>query len=300
MLKTLTDLVRPGGKRLSGAVQGALWMSASAAFFAVMINLVRYLTDQLDPLQVVFFRNAFGLAALLPWLLRQGTKAMHTQHLRLHILRASIGLTAMVLWFTTLSIMPLAEATALSFTAPIFTSILAVLFLGEIMRRHRWAALALGFLGALTIVRPGIAVLDPAALLAIVTALVWGSGTVLVKYMSRTETTSAMVTYMPLILTPISLIPAVWVWHWPTPELWAIALLFGTVGTLGHVCLTRALTAADATSVIPFDYLRLPFVAIIAYLLFGEIADLWVWLGGALIATGALYNARQESRAATG
>ena len=94
--------------------------------------------------------------------------------------------------------------------------------------------------------------------------------------------------------------PAVWVWHWPTPELWAIALLFGTVGTLGHVCLTRALTAADATSVIPFDYLRLPFVAIIAYLLFGEIADLWVWLGGALIATGALYNARQESRAATG
>lgn len=299
MLKTLANLVRPRELKLSTGVQGALWMSAGAAFFAVMINLVRYLTDQLDPLQVVFFRNAFGLAALLPWLLRQGAKAMHTEHLRLHILRATIGLTAMVLWFTTLSIMPLAEATALSFTAPIFTSILAVIFLGEVMRRHRWVALALGFLGALTIVRPGIAALDPTALLAIVTALVWGSGTVLVKYMSRTETTSAMVVYMPLFLTPISLIPAVLVWEWPTPELWAIALLFGTVGTLGHVCLTRALTIADATSVVPFDYLRLPFVAIIAYVLFAEIADLWVWLGGILIATGALYNAHQ-SRAATG
>lgn len=299
MLKALTRRQIRVATGLPPSVRGALWMSAGAAFFAVMINLVRYLTEHVDPLQVVFFRNVFGLVAILPWLLRQGRPALHTERLHLHVIRALIGVAAMLLWFNTLALMPLAEATALSFTAPIFTSILAVLFLGEAMRSHRVLAIAFGFFGALIIVRPGVAALDPIALLAIVTALVWGSGTVLLKYMSRTESTSATVIYLPLFLTPISLVPAMFVWTWPTPELWFFALLFGTVGTLGHVCLTRAITIADATSVIPFDYLRLPFVAIIAYVAYGEIADIWVWLGGALIAAGALHNAHRESRAAT-
>lgn len=296
MLKPLARFDRAAAPPLPPAVQGALWMSAGAAFFAVMINLVRHLTDQLDPLQVVFFRNAFGLLAILPWLVRDGLPALHTQRLHLHVFRALIGLTAMLLWFNTLALMPLAEATALSFTAPIFTSILAVVFLKEAMRSHRLLAIVLGFLGALIIIRPGVAALDPIALLAIVTALVWGSGTVLLKYMSRSETTSAMVIYLPLFLTPISLVPAVFVWQWPSAELWAFAVLFGAVGTLGHYCLTRALATADATAVMPFDYLRLPFVALMAYLAFGETADIWVWLGGALIAAGALYNTRREAR----
>ncbi|MGI9417482.1 MAG: DMT family transporter [Geminicoccaceae bacterium] len=300
MLNAMARRKASAARTLPPSVQGALWMVASAAFFAVMINLVRYLTDHFDPLQVVFFRNAFGLLAILPWLLREGPPALHTKRLHLHMFRALIGIAAMLLWFNTLALMPLAEATALSFTAPIFTSILAVAFLGEIMRSHRLVAIVLGFLGALIIIRPGVAALDPVALLAIVTALVWGSGTVLLKHMSRTETTSAMVIYLPLFLTPISLVPALFVWTWPTPELWAFAVLFGAVGTFGHFCLTRALTIADATSVIPFDYMRLPFVAIIAYVAFGEIADVWVWLGGALIAAGAFHNAHRESRAGMG
>ncbi len=283
---------------LSPSLQGALWMSAGAVFFSMMINLVRYLTDHFDPLQVVFFRNVFGLLAVTPWIYRQGAGALRTQRFPLHLGRALIGIAAMVLWFFTLSMMPLAEATALSFTAPIFTSILAVLFLGEVMLRHRLVAIGLGFLGTLIIIRPGLAVINPVALMAIVTALVWSSGTVLMKYMSRTETTSATVIYLPLLLTPLSLIPAVMVWQWPTAELWLMAFLFGAVGSAGHLCLTRALTVADATSVVPFDYLRLPFVAVIAYVAFGEIADLWVWLGGGLIAGSAIYVARRESAAA--
>ncbi|MEM9629617.1 MAG: DMT family transporter [Pseudomonadota bacterium] len=298
MLKSLRKL-NASSATLSPSVQGALWMSASAAFFAVMISLVRHLTDHLDPLQVVFFRNAFSLLALLPWLVQKGPGALRTERLHLHVLRALIGIAAMVLWFNTLARMPLAEATALSFTAPIFTSILAVLFLNEIMHRHRLLAIAMGFLGAMTIIRPGLAVLDPIALLAIVTALVWGSGTVLLKYMSRSETTLATVIYMPLFLTPISLVPALFVWEWPSLELWALAFLFGAVGTLGHVCLTRAMGVADATSVIPFDYLRLPFVAFIAFIAYGEHADIWVWLGGGLIAAGAIHNARREAQSRT-
>ena len=271
-------------------------MSAGAVFFSVMINLVRYLTDHFDPLQVVFFRNAFGLLAVMPWLYKTGLTGLRTKRLHLHICRALFGITAMVLWFFTLSLMPLAEATALSFTAPIFTSILAVFFLKELMRRHRLIAVGLGFLGALIIIRPGLAAINPTALLAVVTALVWGSGTILLKYMSRSETTSAIVIYLPLFLTPLSLLPAILVWEWPTAELWGMAILFGAVGTAGHFCLTRALTVADATSVVPFDYLRLPFVAVIAYVVFGEVADLWVWLGGGLIAGSAIYAARGDAQ----
>src|ERR671919_1538566 len=156
MLRSLPKSTARSAAGLPASVRGALWMCAAATAFALMITLVRHLTDGLHPLQVVFLRTAFGLMAMLPWLLRQGMSVMRTSRLHLHLLRALIGIFAMVGWFTTLSLMPLAEATALSFTAPIFTSVLAVLLLGEVMRLRRWTATTIGFLGALIIVRPGI------------------------------------------------------------------------------------------------------------------------------------------------
>ena len=160
---------------LPAPMRGALWMCAAATAFALMVTLVRGLTDGLHPLQVVFFRTAFGFLAMLPWLLRGGFGVLRTAHLRQHLLRALVAILAMVGWFTTLSLMPLAEATALSFTAPVFTSVLAVLVLGEVMRLRRWTAVAIGFLGALIIIRPGFAAIQPAALLAIGTAAIWAS-----------------------------------------------------------------------------------------------------------------------------
>jgi drug/metabolite transporter (DMT)-like permease len=197
-LRSLTKSTARSGAGLSASLRGALWMCAAATAFALMITLVRHLTDGLHPLQVVFFRTAFGLLAMLPWLLRQGLGVLRTGRFRLHLLRALIGIFAMVGWFTTLSLMPLAEATALSFTAPIFTSVLAGLILGEAMRLRRWSATALGFLGALIIVRPGFAAIDPAALLAVITAAIWASSTILIKIMARTESAGAITTYMVL------------------------------------------------------------------------------------------------------
>jgi drug/metabolite transporter (DMT)-like permease len=281
---------------LSGPVRGALWMCAAATAFALMITLVRQLTGSLDPLQVVFFRNAFGLLAMLPWLAGHGLSVLRTQRLGLHILRAAIGIVAMVCWFTTLSLMPLAEATALSFTAPMFTSVLAVLLLGEAMRARRWTATALGFAGALLIIRPGFATIEPVALLAVATAAVWASSTILVKVMARTESAGAVVTYLALFSTPLSLAAALFVWQTPTLEQLGYAALLGAAGSVGHVCMTRALAATEATIVVPFDYLRLPVVALIAYLAFGETPDVWIWIGGGVIAASGIYIAHRESR----
>ena len=281
---------------LPAPVRGALWMCAAATAFGIMITLVRHLTDGLHPLQVVFFRTAFGLVAMLPWLLRQGIGVMRTRKLRLHLLRALIGIFAMVGWFTTLSLMPLAEATALSFTAPIFTSVLAVLILGEVMRVRRWSATVIGFLGALLIVRPGFAAIQPAALLAIATALVWASSTVLIKVMLRTESAGAITTYMVLLTTPMTLIAALFVWQNPTLEQLGWAALLGAAGSTGHTCMSRALATADATLVAPLDYLRLPIVALIAFVAFGEVPGVWVWLGGGVIAASSIYIAQREAR----
>jgi len=281
---------------LSAPVRGALWMCGATTAFAAMIILVRHLTESFDPLQVVFFRNLFGLLAMLPWLGRRGLGVMRTSRLGLHLLRAAIGMVAMVLWFSTLALMPLAEATALSFTAPIFTSVLAVIVLGEIMRARRWTATAIGFLGALLILRPGTQALDPAALLAIGAAAAWATTSIVVKVMARTEHPGTITTYLTLFLTPLSLIPALFVWQTPgLGELGWCALL-GIAGSAGHFCLSRALGTTDATIVAPFDYLRLPLVAAMAYAIYGEVPDLWIWLGGAIIAGSSIYIARREAR----
>ena len=280
---------------LPAPVLGALWMCAAACSFALMVVLVRHLTASFDPLQVVFFRNAFGLLAMLPWLIGHGPAALRTRRLGLHVLRAAIGIVAMVCWFTTLALLPLAQATALSFTAPIFTSVLAVLVLGEVMRARRWGAIALGFLGTLIILRPGLATLQPAALLAVATAMVWAGSTILVKVMARTESAGAIVTYLALFSTPLSFAAAWFVWQTPTPAELGWAALLGGAGSAGHLCLTRALASAEATAVMPFDYLRLPVVAVIAYVAFGEMPDFWVWLGGAVIALSGIYITHREA-----
>jgi drug/metabolite transporter (DMT)-like permease len=261
-----------------------------------MINIVRVLTDSLHPLQVVFFRCLFGLVAMTPWLISQRRLLPRTERIGVHLLRAALGLTATVGWFMTLALMPLAEATALSFTAPIFTSILAVLLLGEVMRLRRWTAIAMGLVGALLILRPGIEAIEPVALLAIGTALVWGGSTVLIKFMTRTESAGAIATYLAVFSTPLALIGALFVWQTPTLAQLGLAALLGAFGSIGHVCMTRALAEADATLVVPFDYLRLPLVAVIAYLAFDEVPSGWIWLGGGLIAASGIYIARREAQ----
>ncbi|MEM7022447.1 MAG: DMT family transporter [Pseudomonadota bacterium] len=273
-----------------------MWMTLAACAFATMVNIVRYLTEVFDPVQVVFFRNLFGLLAMTPWLFSRGLGALRTHRPGLHLLRAAIGIVAMLGWFTTLSLMPLAEATALSFTAPLFTSVLAVLVLGEVMRLRRWTATAVGLVGALIILRPGIEVVQPVAFLAMGTAMVWATSTILIKFMSKTESAGAITTYLVLLSTPLALIPALFVWQQPTLEQLAWCVLLGLAGSAGHVCMIRALASADATLVVPFDYVRLPAVALIAYVAFGEVADVWTWIGGAVIAASGIYMTLREAR----
>lgn len=286
-------------------IRAALWMVGASLFFAGLSGIIRQLGQEMHPFEVAFFRNLFGLVVMLPWLWRIGFGVLKTKRLNLYVSRSLLSLFSMLCWFSALPILPFEQAVALSFTAPLFATICAALVLRETVRGRRWTATILGFVGVLIIVRPDVAGAAPAggyesifavgALLAIMSALTSAVLTIIVKNLARTEPSDAIVTYMVLLLTPMSLVPAVFVWQWPTAEQWPWLIAMGALGSFGHMCYMRAFAMADASAVMPYDYTRLIFAAVIGYLAFAEVPDLWTWVGAAVIASSAIYIAHRET-----
>lgn len=278
-------------------VQGALWMLLSCAVLTVLAALGRHLSGTLHPLQIMFFRVLFGFLCLLPWVLYRGVAVLRTTKIRLYALRALTSVGAMTSWFYAISLIPIAEVTALSFLAPLFATAGAALILREIVGPRRWSATLIGFAGALIIIRPGVMEMAAGNWLALASAVFMGASVLVIKTLSRTEHPNLVVFYMGLLTTPLTLVPALFVWQMPAPELWPWILLMGPVATVGHVTLVRAFAVADASAIVPFDFSRLPFAVLIGYIAFGELADLWTWVGAAVIFTSSAYVARREARA---
>ncbi|MGO1119359.1 DMT family transporter [Rhodovibrionaceae bacterium A322] len=283
---------------LSAPVKGALYMTAAAFGMSIMNVLIREVASELHPLQTVFFRNFFALLVMLPWVASAGLQVFHTKRLKLHIVRSLVGIIAMGIWFTAISLLPLAEAVALNFTVPLFATVAAVLFLGEVVRARRWTATAIGFLGVLVILRPGFVEFTFAMSLPILAAIFMALSIVLVKKLSDTERPASMVLYANLLMTPLSLVPALFVWTTPSWTVLGYCLLIGLVAVISHIALTRSYKCAEASAIMPFDYTRLPFIALMAYLFYGELPDLWTWVGAAIIAGSALYIAQREAKVA--
>lgn len=290
---------RSARRTVSPALAGALYMTAASLGFSVMNILIREVSAELEAAQIAFFRNLFAAAVMLPWLLYSGVgKALATKSIKLHLLRAGVGLTAMLCWFYSISLLPLAQAVALNFTVPLFATIGAALILHEVVRARRWSATLVGFLGVLIILRPGTAEISLATGLPVLAALFMAASVMVVKTLSARDAPATIVLWMNLLLTPLSLIPALFVWRWPSLEVLAMTAAIGGVAVLAHIALTRAYARADASAVLPFDYMRLPFIALFAFVLYGEIPDLWTWIGAAVIAASTVYIAHREAKVA--
>ena len=278
-------------------VKGALWMLVSAAALAGLTGVVRHMSAGLHPFEIAFFRSFFGLLILAPWLMRSGLGVLRTKRLGLYTLRCALGVATMLMWFTAISMVPLADAVALGFTSPLFVILGAALFLGEVVRGRRLGATLCGFAGALIILRPGGGVLDLGAVLVLLSAVTLAGANLSVKELSRTEPVQAIVTYMVIFMVPLTFIPALLVWQTPTPAQLAELLGLAAVATLGNYAMTRAVAVADASSVMPYDYARLPFAALIGFFVFGETSDAATWIGAGVIAVASLYLAHHESKA---
>lgn len=267
----------------------------AAFFFACLGAQVKHLTGDLHGFVVVFWRNFWGLFFILPWLIRHGLGDLSYPRMRMFGQRAILSLASMLCGFTSLAYLSFADATALSFTAPLFATILAALVLHEVVRARRWTATVIGFLGVLIIVRPGSVGVGIGEALALGGAFLTATVIITVKQMSHSEHPNSIVAFMVLLLTPMSLVCAVPFWTWPQLQDWPFVIGMGLTGTLGHVLWTRAIAMIDASVVAPFDYSRLVFAMIIGFLAFGEQPDRYTLLGSAIIVAAGIYIARREA-----
>ncbi|MGH6953108.1 MAG: DMT family transporter [Alphaproteobacteria bacterium] len=284
-----------GGSGGSSAVRGALWMIASVIAFTVMSTAIRPVSEHLHPIELLFFRNVIGVAVMTPWIVRVGVGALRTERLGLHVLRALLVLGAMLCWFYAVTQIPFVEAVSLSFTAPLFTTLFAALVLGEVVRVRRLAAIVLGLAGAAIILRPGFVEPSLAAGLALLNPLLWAGAVIVIKLLSRTDSSNAIVAYMFILLVPFSLAPALLVWKTPTLVALPWIAVIGFTGACGHFCATRAVAAAEASFVMPFEYIRLPLLGLVGYFAYGEVPDLWTLAGTAIILTSSMYVLYREA-----
>lgn len=271
-------------------------MILSVGVLAGLDSVVKFAANEgLHPIQIVFFRNLFGLIAVLPILMRAGFGQLRTKRPGFHIMRGGIHSISMICWFIALTLIPLADATALSFLIPIYTSVGAILFLGEPSQRMRWIAIFLGFIGMLIILRPGFAEISIGALLVVASSLAVAISKLMVKSLARTDTPATIVFFMSFTVTIISFFPALFYWKWPPVELWLWLILLGAAGTFAHVVQTHAYKMGEVTAVEPVSYFRLVWAAAFGFVLFGEVPMIWTWAGTAVIVTGAVLLTQAEA-----
>ena len=272
-----------------------MFMLGATLLAAMMNSAARHVTETVHPFELVFFRNLFAFLFVAPLLWRVGMVAFKTTRLPLHAGRAGLNVVNMFVWFTAVSITPLSEVVALGFTAPIFATILSVLIFREVVGLRRWSAILIGFVGALIILQPGFHTVSTGHGLTLLAATMWAGVLLMIKSLSRADSSVTMVVYMSVLMTPISLIPALFVWGWPTwTELGWMAMI-GFAGGASQYLLAQAFHEADIGVIMPFDFMKLVWVSLIAFVIFSETPTFTTWVGGAVIFASGFYIARRET-----
>ena len=280
--------------RLPPHVRGVLLAVAASAAFASMHVTVRYLTSDIHPFEVAFFRNAFALLFLAPWLLSLERESLVTKRIGLHILRAVFNSIAMLTWYVALSILPVADAVSLTLIGPVFVALGAMWFLGESVTRRRWLGIFIATSGAAVIIRPGFESVGIGTVLVLVSTATVSVSRLVAKNLSRTDRTPTIVGYLSLFMTPMTLIPAIPVWTWPTLNQFGLLAMVGGLGTLAHVLYIRGYKAADVSRVEPAMFMRVVWAALLGLVVFAEFPDVWTWIGAAIVVSGTTYIARKE------
>ena len=280
------------------SIRASFFALAAAVLAACFTLTIRFATAEIHPYQAVFLRFAFGLLLMVPMVMKAGVATLVTRRLPLFGVRGILSAAEMCLWFMAVLYLPLAEATTLNFTVPLFGTILAALVLRETVRIHRWLAVVIGFVGVGLIIQPGTDAMQPASLFPIAAAMCMACAGMITKQLVSTESTTSLLFYLMVITTPVSLIPALFVWQtpsWTAIGLMAVAALMMNVM---QICNVKALQLADYSFFVGFSYLRLPIIAILALILFGEVPDIWIIPGGAMIIGAAIYVALRERKLA--
>ncbi|MBD19547.1 MAG: hypothetical protein CMM53_11380 [Rhodospirillaceae bacterium] len=280
---------------LPASTRGIFWMIFASFNYAATYAVVRYLSNDFGVFQLVFFRSFLGVILMAPWIMKVGIGILRTNHFSAYLVRGSLNYVGMLLLIFALASLPLQDVTGLMFTSPLFTVLFVSIFLGEPTGPRRWAALIIGFVGAMIIIRPGFQELTLAALGVLGTSCAYAIINVSTKTLSKTDSSNKIIYYDFLMMTALSIIPAIWFWNEIRTEhfLWIIAM--GIFSSLARQGIIRALAVGEASVVMPFNFLKLPFSACLGLVFFQENPDLWTGAGAAVIFASSYYIARREA-----
>jgi len=278
------------------SMRAALWMCGALVSFIAMAIAGRQLSAELTTFQILFLRSFVGLVVVLVLLQRWGWPQVRTRVFRAHLLRNVAHFGGQYGWFYGIALIPLTEVFAIEFTVPIWTAILATIFLREQMNRLRVLAVALGFVGILIILRPGVAVVSAPAVAVLGGAMCYAISHVFTKRLSNSETPLTILFYMTLIQLPLGLVPALPHWVWPSVALWPWVGIVALTALSAHYCLARAFQLADATVVMPLDFLRLPLIAMVGFILYHEPLNVWVFAGAMIVFAATWLSLKSASK----
>jgi drug/metabolite transporter (DMT)-like permease len=285
-------------RRLPPNVQGALWLVSGGFIFTATSVMIRLLSSQIESVQTAFFRAVISVILLLPMIAAGRVKPWHSKRLAGHFWRTLMGTSSMVLGFYAVSMLPLADATAIAFSQPLFSVVVAAAIAGEKVRWRRWSATIIGFAGVLVMVRPGEGSLQAGALVALANAAAVAVSILLVKRLSDTETPLMILTQFAIFSTILLALPAIWVWRWPDLWGWVLAVGIALSATIGQYFWVQAFKSGEMSAVAPFEYMRLPFAVFVGWLVWGEMPVIWTYIGAAIVIGSALYIAHREHQLA--
>lgn len=280
----------------SRTIRGMMFMLISITVVTGVNAIGHHLTTEMHPFEISFFRSFISVIVLAPAIMRQGIGRLRTKHLALQAGRAALDGGASLAFFVALSLAPLAKVTALSFSAPLFTAVLAVVIAGEILHWRRIGALIVGFAGALVIMRPEGPEIDWGSVSMLGFAASWGGAMFVTKILARTDSSLTIAFYSAMFITPFAFLIALPFWTMPTVEqlLWLGGI--GVLSSIRQVSLAQAFKLADATAILPLDFVKLILAAIVGYFVFAEVPDLATWIGGAMIFGAATFVAVREGQ----
>ncbi len=284
---------------MSPTVRGALWMFGMVVSLSLLAIAARELADRHNPMELQVVRHGLSLLILFPFVARAGFRPVRTNNFRLQIFRNLAHFAATIGWYAAVTVLPLAEVFAIEFTTPVWVALLAVLFLGEKMNRGRVAALVLGLVGIMVILRPGFAEVGWGTWMMVAAAFGFAIANACTKGLTRTDSVLTVLFWMSLLQGAMALVGASFAWTAPTVDEIPWLVIVGLMGLAAHFSLAKALTHADVSLVNPVDFLRLPLIAVVGFFAYGEAVEIWVYLGAALIFVGNYYAIRRESRPST-
>jgi drug/metabolite transporter (DMT)-like permease len=271
-------------------MQAALWMAGWLLATLGMTIAGRELAQDIPVFVIMMLRSVLATLMLAPLVMMSGGFAGRFSQFRLHLARNILHYAGQFAWFSALILIPLAEVIAIEFTMPLWIAVLAAFFLGERLTPFKLMALACGFAGVVMIVKPGAASLDPGHGVALAAALLFATTVTMTKFITRRDSALTVIFMMFAMQTVIGAIPAYLTWSWPEPQNWIWVAVVALAGTFSHYCLSKAISLADATIVMPMDFLRLPLTALLGWTIYREGIDLYTALGAALILAGNTIN----------